>query len=239
MRLLGLWGRGRGRTNLSRANLSRTKRWRSSAAATAAFLAVVALSAVQINVYFGLNHTVGDLTGTAVARIQPLETGLTRAAGGPAATGLAHWKAPAGLPRRRHPQGGHPRHGLRLPEPGRLRLPPAGLPEFPAARAAGAGPLFRPAGQPRRLADRRRATKPAGPVRRSSTAGWRPWRWWSTPTARRRETPCAWTAGSPRRTPSWRGTCRTGSTARSTSTRIPGSGPRAASPSAARAPCRW
>lgn len=88
MRLLGLWGRGGSRTN----------RWRSSAAATAAFLAVLALSAVQINIYFGLNHTVGDLTGTAVARIQPLEAGLTRAAGGPAATGLAHWRAPAGLP---------------------------------------------------------------------------------------------------------------------------------------------
>jgi S-formylglutathione hydrolase FrmB len=88
MRLFGLWGRGR----------SRTKRWRSSAAATAAFLAVLALSAIQINIYFGLNHTVGDLTGTAVARIQPLEAGLTRAAGGPAATGLAHWQTPADLP---------------------------------------------------------------------------------------------------------------------------------------------
>jgi S-formylglutathione hydrolase FrmB len=88
MHLLGLWGRGGSRTN----------RWRSSAAATAAFLAVLALSAVQINIYFGLNHTVGDLTGTAVARIQPLGAGLTRAAGGPAATGLAHWRAPADLP---------------------------------------------------------------------------------------------------------------------------------------------
>lgn len=88
MRLFGLRGR-RG---------SRTKRWRSSAVATAAFLAVLALSAVQINIYFGLNHTVGDLTGTAVARIQPLEVGLTRAAGGPPATGLAHWQAPAELP---------------------------------------------------------------------------------------------------------------------------------------------
>ncbi|SDK83474.1 esterase family protein [Arthrobacter sp. ok362] len=88
MRLFGLWGRGR----------SRTKRWRSSAAATAAFLAVLALSAVQINIYFGLNRTAGDLTGTAVSRIQPLEAGLTRAAGGPAATGLARWQAPADLP---------------------------------------------------------------------------------------------------------------------------------------------
>ena len=86
-RLIGLWGRGR-----------RPQRWRSSAAATAAVLAVLALSAVQINIYFGLNHTVGDLTGTAVARIQPLEAGLTRTAGGPAATGLARWQAPAHLP---------------------------------------------------------------------------------------------------------------------------------------------
>ncbi|BCW71960.1 alpha/beta hydrolase-fold protein [Arthrobacter sp. NicSoilB8] len=90
--LVGLWGRGR----------SRTTPWRSAAAATvmatAAFLAVLVLSAVQINIYFGLNHTVADLTGTAVARIQPLEAGLTRAAGGPPATGLAEWDAPAELP---------------------------------------------------------------------------------------------------------------------------------------------
>ena len=153
-----LWGRGR----------SRTTPWRSTAAATAAFLAVLALSAVQINIYFGLNHTVGDLTGTAVARIPPLEAGLTRAAGGPAATGLAQWNAPGRPSRRRHPQGRHPRHDLRLPEPGRLHLPPAGLPGFAPARAAGAGPLFRPAGRPRRLADRRRTPEPAGPVRRGA-----------------------------------------------------------------------
>jgi S-formylglutathione hydrolase FrmB len=88
MSLAGLWGRRR----------SKTKHWRSSAAATAAFLAVLALSAVQINIYFGLNHTVGDLTGTSVARIPPLEASLTRAAGGPAASGLTHWQAPADLP---------------------------------------------------------------------------------------------------------------------------------------------
>ena len=148
-----------------------TPRGAPAAAATAAFLAVLALSAVQINIYFGLNHTVGDLTGTAVARIQPLEAGLTRAAGGPAATGLAQWHGARRPSRRRHPQGGHPRHGLRLPEPGRLRLPSAGLPEFPPARAAGAGPVFRPAGRPRRLADRRRAPEPAGPVRRGARRG--------------------------------------------------------------------
>ena len=88
MCLARLWGSGR----------SRTTPWRSTAAATASFLAVLALSAVQINIYFGLNHTVGDLTGTAVARIPPLETGLTRAAGGPPAAGLDRWTAPAELP---------------------------------------------------------------------------------------------------------------------------------------------
>ncbi|WP_018775713.1 alpha/beta hydrolase [Arthrobacter sp. 131MFCol6.1] len=103
MRLLGLWGRGRGGTNPGGTNPGGTNpggthRWRSSAAATAALLAVLALSAVQINIYFGLNHTVGDLTGAAAARIQPLEADLTRAAGVPAATGLAHWQAPAHLP---------------------------------------------------------------------------------------------------------------------------------------------
>jgi S-formylglutathione hydrolase FrmB len=98
MRLLGLWGRGLPGTNPTGTNPSRSRRWRSSAAATAAFLAVLALAAVQINIYFGLNHTVGDLTGAAAARIQPLEAGLTRAAGAPAATGLAHWQAPAHLP---------------------------------------------------------------------------------------------------------------------------------------------
>ncbi|MFF2246794.1 alpha/beta hydrolase [Arthrobacter sp. NPDC058130] len=88
MGLPGLWARGG----------NRTKRWRPGAAATGAVLAVFLLSAAQINIYFGLNHTVSDLTGTAVARIQPLEAGLTRAAGGPAASGLAHWHAPADLP---------------------------------------------------------------------------------------------------------------------------------------------
>ena len=61
-------------------------------------LAVVALSAVQINVYFGLNHTVSDLTGTAVARIQPLEAGLMRAAGGPGRRRPRPVAGPAELP---------------------------------------------------------------------------------------------------------------------------------------------
>jgi S-formylglutathione hydrolase FrmB len=77
---------------------NRTKAWRSRAAATAAFLAVLGLCAVQINIYFGLNHTVGDLTGAAVARIPTLDAGLGRAAGAPPATGLEQWHAPRDLP---------------------------------------------------------------------------------------------------------------------------------------------
>lgn len=72
--------------------------WLRTAAATAAMLGVGMLSAVQINDYFGLNHTVSDLTGTAVARIQPLEDGLKRAPDAPPGVGLADWTAPAGLP---------------------------------------------------------------------------------------------------------------------------------------------
>ncbi|WP_426978590.1 alpha/beta hydrolase [Pseudarthrobacter sp. O4] len=72
--------------------------WRKTAAATAAVLGVVSLSAVQINDYFGLNHTVSDLTGTAVARIQPLEDSLKRAPAAPSGVSLSRWQAPAGLP---------------------------------------------------------------------------------------------------------------------------------------------
>jgi S-formylglutathione hydrolase FrmB len=72
--------------------------WRKTAAATVAMLGVVTLSAVQINEYFGLNHTVSDLTGTAVARIQPLEDGLKRTADAAPGVSLADWTAPAGLP---------------------------------------------------------------------------------------------------------------------------------------------
>ena len=71
---------------------------RTTALATAALLGVGLLSAVQINGYFGLNHTVSDLTGTAVARIQPLEDGLTRAPGPSATVPLAGWDNPGGLP---------------------------------------------------------------------------------------------------------------------------------------------
>ncbi len=71
---------------------------RQTAAATAALLGAVLLSAVQINGYFGLNHTMSDLMGTAVARIQPLEDGLKRAPGAPAGISLSEWNPPAELP---------------------------------------------------------------------------------------------------------------------------------------------
>ena len=71
---------------------------RGTAVATGALLGVLLLSAVQINGYFGLNQTMSDLAGTAVARIQPLEDGLKRAPGAPAGVSLAEWNPPAGLP---------------------------------------------------------------------------------------------------------------------------------------------
>lgn len=103
LRLWSLWGPKSSRAEASRTGQGRTRQrrtglWRSTATATAALLGVVALSAVQINAYFGLNHTVSDLTGTAVARIQPLEAGLERPAGASTAVGLAGWKAPGDLP---------------------------------------------------------------------------------------------------------------------------------------------
>lgn len=71
---------------------------RTTAVSTAALLGVFLLSAVQINGYFGLNHTVSDLTGTALARIPPLEDGLQRPPGPSATVALDGWNAPAGLP---------------------------------------------------------------------------------------------------------------------------------------------
>lgn len=87
LRVRSIWGRHRP-----------ARPWRRTAAATAAVLGVGLLSAVQINDYFGLNHTVADLTGTAVARIQPLEEALKRVPGEAPGVSLAGWTAPAGLP---------------------------------------------------------------------------------------------------------------------------------------------
>jgi len=72
--------------------------WRGRSAATAAMLGVLLLSSVQINAYFGLNRTVGDLLGTAVARIPQLEDKLTRQAGSVLPVPLADWARPEGLP---------------------------------------------------------------------------------------------------------------------------------------------
>ncbi|MDJ0351257.1 alpha/beta hydrolase-fold protein [Pseudarthrobacter sp. PH31-O2] len=71
---------------------------RATAASTGALLGVVLLSAVQVNAYFGLNHTVSDLAGTAVARIQPLDDGLKRVPGAAPGVSLSAWKPPADLP---------------------------------------------------------------------------------------------------------------------------------------------
>jgi S-formylglutathione hydrolase FrmB len=98
LRLHGIWGRKPFLASIPQPPRPVVHRLRSAVAATGALLGVVALSAAQINVYFGLNQTVSDLTGTAVARIQPLETGLMRVEGTPAAVGLAGWRAPAELP---------------------------------------------------------------------------------------------------------------------------------------------
>jgi S-formylglutathione hydrolase FrmB len=72
--------------------------WQGRAAATAAMLGVLLLSSVQINAYFGLNRTIGDLLGTAVARIPSLEAGLTRQSGSAEPVPLAQWTSPEGLP---------------------------------------------------------------------------------------------------------------------------------------------
>ncbi|MFJ4207269.1 alpha/beta hydrolase [Paenarthrobacter sp. NPDC089675] len=73
--------------------------WRGRLGSIAAMLGVVLLCVVQVNSYFGLNNTVADLLGTAVARIQPLEPGLQRAAEGKAGVQPSEWKAPDDMPR--------------------------------------------------------------------------------------------------------------------------------------------
>ena len=73
--------------------------WRRRSAGGAAFLLVLLLSAVQINAYFGLNRTVSDLMGTAVARIATLEPALTRQTGAAAPVPLEGWRPQGDLPR--------------------------------------------------------------------------------------------------------------------------------------------
>ncbi|MET1066339.1 MAG: alpha/beta hydrolase-fold protein [Arthrobacter sp.] len=95
MRLWGIWRPGSVRAP---GQDGRRRPGRATAASTGALFGVVLLSAVQINGYFGLNHTVSDLMGTAVARIQPLEDGLKRTPGAPAGISLPEWVPPADLP---------------------------------------------------------------------------------------------------------------------------------------------
>jgi enterochelin esterase-like enzyme len=63
-----------------------------------AALLVIALSSVQINAYFGLNRTVSDLTGNALARIPVLEQGLTRQAGAPDGAPIRNWRPQGAMP---------------------------------------------------------------------------------------------------------------------------------------------
>lgn len=76
----------------------RRSSWKGRMGTIAAALGVILLSAVQVNHYFGLNNTVADLLGTAVARIQPLEAGLQRVPGSKPGQLPGTWKAPADLP---------------------------------------------------------------------------------------------------------------------------------------------
>ncbi|NUS34900.1 MAG: esterase [Pseudarthrobacter sp.] len=72
--------------------------WRGRAGGVLAALLVVLLSALQVNAYFGLNRTVSDLTGTALARIPALEQDLMRRAGGSDGVPLQGWKPDGELP---------------------------------------------------------------------------------------------------------------------------------------------
>ena len=70
-------------------------RWRSRATGLAAALLVTVLCGVQINAYYGLNRTVSDLFGTALARIPVLEQELMRQPGESDGVQLQGW-APQG-----------------------------------------------------------------------------------------------------------------------------------------------
>ncbi|HSU46205.1 MAG TPA: alpha/beta hydrolase-fold protein [Arthrobacter sp.] len=66
--------------------------WGARGGGIAAALLVVLLSAFQINAYFGLNRTVSDLLGTALARIPALEQALMRHPGESDGVPLQGWK---------------------------------------------------------------------------------------------------------------------------------------------------
>lgn len=72
--------------------------WRTRGLSLVAFVLVGLLSAVQINAYFGLNRTVSDLLGTAVANVQDLEPALMRQAGAPDGGSRQGWQPQGELP---------------------------------------------------------------------------------------------------------------------------------------------
>ncbi|MDT0195866.1 alpha/beta hydrolase-fold protein [Arthrobacter sp. AB6] len=72
--------------------------WRRRTAGLVAALLVVALSAVQINAYFGLNKTVSDLLGAALARIPTLEQELMRQPGQSDGAALRGWEPQGDVP---------------------------------------------------------------------------------------------------------------------------------------------
>lgn len=98
LRLHGIWGRKPFLASVRPPTDRIRHRGRATAVATAALAGVVALSAVQVNAYFGLNHTVSDITGTAVARIPVLDDALKQQPGKAAPVRLAGWAPPEGLP---------------------------------------------------------------------------------------------------------------------------------------------
>lgn len=72
--------------------------WRRRAGGLVAALLVASLSAVQINAYFGLNKTVSDLFGTALARIPTLEQELMRQPGQSDGAVLRGWSPQGDVP---------------------------------------------------------------------------------------------------------------------------------------------
>ena len=71
------------------------RQWGRRLLAVASALAVALLAAQQINAYFGLNLTVGDVTGSSLSRIEALEPALER--GGAPTVPLAAWTPPEEL----------------------------------------------------------------------------------------------------------------------------------------------
>lgn len=72
--------------------------WGGRGSGIMAALLVVLLSALQINAYFGLNRSISDLMGTALARIPVLEQELTRHPGEADGVALQGWKPAGELP---------------------------------------------------------------------------------------------------------------------------------------------